>query len=397
MDSGERSGRSHIRSLRCSCCSVSSRRSCAGPRRRIPGRPRCCSRDCCSISSSDLSTDITLLQFGWGSTNWTDVIYVLAYVVIVCALARYYAKPPVIATESDDATRSQPFTLPAVRQRRRLLRSARRGRRAPLARAHERARHRRHRDHRAGGHSPDRGGARERAIALRAVEARERGALRGAGAALVRRHHDRRSGHGHSLRESHRDADLRAHAQRARREATLRSRASGRCAAHARLLHLRDAAGRSHRTGGMADAAPRRRLARRRGDRHESARRADGARHRAQHARHQRAQGAPGRAHAPGVPRHAHRARESRALSRSRDARARARAPALAHDRRDLPRSRQLQDRQRLARPRAGRHAADSHVASGCRPRCARRTRSRASAATSSRSSSRMRRTTMRP
>ena len=69
-----------------------------------------------------------------------------------------------------------------------------------------------------------------------------------------------------------------------------------------------------------------------------------------------------GRAHAPGVPRHAHRPRESRALSRSRDACARARAPALAHDRRDLPRSRQLQDRQRLARPRAGRHAAHSHV-----------------------------------
>ena len=60
---------------------------------------------------SDLCTDITLLQFGWGSTNWTDVIYFLAYIVIVCALARYYMKPPVIANESDDAARSQPFTF----------------------------------------------------------------------------------------------------------------------------------------------------------------------------------------------------------------------------------------------------------------------------------------------
>jgi diguanylate cyclase (GGDEF)-like protein/PAS domain S-box-containing protein len=60
--------------------------------------------------ASDLSTDITLLQFGWGSTNWTDVIYVLAYVVIAFALARYYSKPPVIANESDNTARSQPFT-----------------------------------------------------------------------------------------------------------------------------------------------------------------------------------------------------------------------------------------------------------------------------------------------
>jgi diguanylate cyclase (GGDEF)-like protein/PAS domain S-box-containing protein len=60
---------------------------------------------------SDLCTDITLLQFGWGSTNWTDVIYFLAYVVILCALARYYMKPPEIATESDLTARSQPFTF----------------------------------------------------------------------------------------------------------------------------------------------------------------------------------------------------------------------------------------------------------------------------------------------
>jgi len=60
---------------------------------------------------SDLSTDITLLQFGWGSTNWTDVVYLLAYVVIVFALARYHAKPPEITNESDDATRAQPFTF----------------------------------------------------------------------------------------------------------------------------------------------------------------------------------------------------------------------------------------------------------------------------------------------
>jgi len=60
---------------------------------------------------SDLSTDITVLQFGWGSTNWTDFVYVFAYVVIVFALARYYMKPPEIATENDNETRSQPFTF----------------------------------------------------------------------------------------------------------------------------------------------------------------------------------------------------------------------------------------------------------------------------------------------
>jgi diguanylate cyclase (GGDEF)-like protein/PAS domain S-box-containing protein len=60
---------------------------------------------------SDLCTDITLLQFGWGRTNWTDLIYVLAYVVIASALARYYMKPPEITNESDNAARTQPFTF----------------------------------------------------------------------------------------------------------------------------------------------------------------------------------------------------------------------------------------------------------------------------------------------
>jgi len=60
---------------------------------------------------SDLATDITVLRFGWGSMNWTDVIYLLAYVVITFALARYTSKPPVIAAESDNTTRSQPFTF----------------------------------------------------------------------------------------------------------------------------------------------------------------------------------------------------------------------------------------------------------------------------------------------
>ena len=46
--------------------------------------------------------------------------------------------------------------------------------------------------------------------------------------------------------------------------------------------------------------------------------------HRAQHPRHQRAQGVRGAAVAPGVPRPAHRAREPRAVPRPRDARARA-------------------------------------------------------------------------
>ncbi|HEV7703989.1 MAG TPA: PAS domain-containing protein, partial [Gemmatimonadaceae bacterium] len=60
---------------------------------------------------SDLASDLTILQFGWGSANWTDFVYVVAYVVIVCALARYYWMPPIVEPERDNAARSQPFTF----------------------------------------------------------------------------------------------------------------------------------------------------------------------------------------------------------------------------------------------------------------------------------------------
>ncbi|MDQ2767931.1 MAG: EAL domain-containing protein, partial [Gemmatimonadota bacterium] len=60
---------------------------------------------------SDLASDLTILQFGWGSANWTDFVYVVAYVVIVCALARYFWTPPIVEPERDSAARSQPFTF----------------------------------------------------------------------------------------------------------------------------------------------------------------------------------------------------------------------------------------------------------------------------------------------
>ena len=60
---------------------------------------------------ADLSSDLTILQFGWGGANWTDYVFDLAYVVIIFSLARYYTKAPVITAERDNAAPSQPFTL----------------------------------------------------------------------------------------------------------------------------------------------------------------------------------------------------------------------------------------------------------------------------------------------
>ena len=59
---------------------------------------------------SDLANDLTILQEGWGKVTWTDVTYVVSYIVITTGLARYYWKPPIIIDETDGNARSQPFT-----------------------------------------------------------------------------------------------------------------------------------------------------------------------------------------------------------------------------------------------------------------------------------------------
>ena len=58
---------------------------------------------------SDIASDLTILQLGWGRVSWTDATFVVAYLVIISALARYYWKPPMV-TDDDGAPRSQPFT-----------------------------------------------------------------------------------------------------------------------------------------------------------------------------------------------------------------------------------------------------------------------------------------------
>ncbi len=108
--------------------------------------------------------------------------------------------------------------------------------------------------------------------------------------------------------------------------------------------------------------------------------------HRAQRPRHLRAQGVPGRARAPGFPRHAHAAAQPRAVPRSRRARARAAAPRPPARGGAVPRRRRLQERQRQPRPRRRRRSAAARWAGVWRTACARSTPRRVSAATSSRS-----------
>ena len=167
---------------------------------------------------SDLANDLTILQEGWGKVSWTDATYACAYLVIISAFARYYWKPPVVSGKEDGKARSQPFTYLPVHGSRAELCSAQRRRRAALAGADERAGGGWHSHHGARRRSPDRCGARERTPAVRAVHSRERGAVRGAGAAFVRRDHDRRSRHHRAVRESH---------DRARSSATCRRSSKG--------------------------------------------------------------------------------------------------------------------------------------------------------------------------
>ncbi len=60
---------------------------------------------------SDLANDLTTLRVGWGNISWTDVTYMLAYVLITSAFARYYWKPPVVTEDTEGDARSHPFTF----------------------------------------------------------------------------------------------------------------------------------------------------------------------------------------------------------------------------------------------------------------------------------------------
>ncbi|MEO6208985.1 MAG: EAL domain-containing protein [Gemmatimonadaceae bacterium] len=64
---------------------------------------------------SDIASDLTILQNGWGRVSWTDATYVVAYVVVTSALARYFWNPPVVTDEREGIAHSQPFTyLPYI-------------------------------------------------------------------------------------------------------------------------------------------------------------------------------------------------------------------------------------------------------------------------------------------
>jgi diguanylate cyclase (GGDEF)-like protein/PAS domain S-box-containing protein len=64
---------------------------------------------------SDLANDLTILEYGWGGVSYTDVTYMMAYVLITSAFARYFWKTPIVVDEQDVKSRSQPFNyLPYV-------------------------------------------------------------------------------------------------------------------------------------------------------------------------------------------------------------------------------------------------------------------------------------------
>ena len=59
---------------------------------------------------SDLANDLTMLQEGWGKVTWTDATYVVSYIVIASALARYFWRAPIVTAEPEGSAHSQPFT-----------------------------------------------------------------------------------------------------------------------------------------------------------------------------------------------------------------------------------------------------------------------------------------------
>ena len=113
--SGARSGRWRIRSVPCCCSSASSRRSCAGRSSANAAASNVLLAGMVLYLVSDLANDLTILENGWGGVSYTDVTYMVAYVLIACALARYFWRPPTVVDEQDADSRSQPFTyLPYI-------------------------------------------------------------------------------------------------------------------------------------------------------------------------------------------------------------------------------------------------------------------------------------------
>ena len=120
--------------------------------------------------------------------------------------------------------------------------------------------------------------------------------------------------------------------------------------------------------------------------RHQPARRADGARHRAQHPRRERTAAPPAGAGAPGLPRFAHRPRQPGAVPGPGQPRAGPRAAAGPRHHRAVPRPRRLQEGQRQPRALGGRPAAPVRRRSASSPAPAPPTPWPGSAATNSRS-----------
>ena len=207
-----------------------------------------------------------------------------------------------------------------------------------------------------------------------------RDAPRGARPSCLRRGRHPRPRSAPQLPQPVRRPPPRLRRRRPDRGAAARAGASRRSGRRARVP-ARARAGRV-RQRGVPPAARRRRLARRGDARHRPDGGGDGRRHRAQHPRRHRAQGARGAAAAPGVPRPL-TGLPNRALFPDR-LRARSRAARRDGDavRRAVPRPRRLQGGQRHARARRGRPP--GAVADGSQRAARRRHASRGSAATSS-------------
>ena len=194
-------------------------------------------------------------------------------------------------------------------------------------------------------------------------EALRRGAVLGADPQYQRRHRDRRLRRPDQLPDADRRADFRAAGPGADRPA---AGGSGRLrgpAAAAGIPAARPRAGRRLRECRGAHSARRRQVPHRRDPRHEHGRGARDRRAPAEPARHDRPQGHGGAAQAPRAARSADAAREPLAVPRPAGARGRGQQAQRPRRRRDVRRSRQLQEDQRLVRPRARRSRAEQERA----------------------------------
>jgi diguanylate cyclase (GGDEF)-like protein/PAS domain S-box-containing protein len=81
------------------------------PLQTFPGSARLLLTGMVLYFLSDLANDLTVLKMGWGTVSWTDITYMLAYVLITSAFARYHWKPPVVIEDADGHARSHPFTV----------------------------------------------------------------------------------------------------------------------------------------------------------------------------------------------------------------------------------------------------------------------------------------------